>query len=242
MRQTLNKTKNTSGMQKLHKEQAYLRLSIKIQRNGRTPMGLKNIVTSALRTGVRALIHKVKIPGTHSSNSRKEITRQAQSTASPTFAGSYHVSAHNNSWYPQPGSPPVEWKVSEHGLPPFDYSPNHDGGPDPGEIAWTWVPYQENNGRGKDRPVIALAMDGDYVIFAQLTSKDHADHRIRKDRYGTWWMDIGSGAWDPQGRASEVKLNILWIVHESHIRRMGSALDAKIYSNVVTAIQKIHTS
>ena len=104
------------------------------------------------------------------------------------------------------------------------------------------MPYEENDGRGKDRPVIILAVDGEYVIFAQMTSKDHADHGIRKDKYGTWWMDIGTGAWDPKGRPSEIKLNILWIVHESHIRRMGSALDADIYSEVVTTIKKIHTA
>ncbi|GAB5080487.1 hypothetical protein ARTHROSP310_36360 [Arthrobacter sp. AD-310] len=27
-----------------------------------------------------------------------------------------------------------------------------DGEPDPGEVVWTWVPYQEDHGRGKDRP------------------------------------------------------------------------------------------
>lgn len=175
----------------------------------------------------------------------RSLRKTSQQTSSPPITSSAvsHRNANDkNSWYPKPSERPVRWKVSEHGLPPFDYAPNHDGAPDPGEIAWTWVPYEENDELGKDRPVIVLAMDADYVIFAQLTSKDHADYGIRKDRYGTWWMDIGSGAWDPQGRASEVKLSILWIVHESHIRRMGSALDIEIYSDVVTAIQKIHTS
>ena len=29
------------------------------------------------------------------------------------------------------------------------YSPSADGDPDPGEVIWTWVPYVENDGRGK---------------------------------------------------------------------------------------------
>ncbi|MGW2658988.1 type II toxin-antitoxin system PemK/MazF family toxin, partial [Streptomyces sp. NPDC001478] len=33
------------------------------------------------------------------------------------------------------------------------YAPDRDGDPDPGEIVWTWVPFEENDGRGKDRPV-----------------------------------------------------------------------------------------
>jgi hypothetical protein len=37
------------------------------------------------------------------------------------------------------------------------YAPDRDGAPDPGEVVWTWVPYVENDGRGKDRPVLILA-------------------------------------------------------------------------------------
>src|SRR5690349_5900749 len=39
------------------------------------------------------------------------------------------------------------------------YSPTTDGDPDPGEIVWTWVPYEENDGRGKDRPVVIVASE-----------------------------------------------------------------------------------
>lgn len=34
------------------------------------------------------------------------------------------------------------------------YSPEMDGDADPGEVVWAWVPYEENDGRGKDRPVV----------------------------------------------------------------------------------------
>ena len=27
-----------------------------------------------------------------------------------------------------------------------EYSPAHDGDPDPGEIVWTWVPFEEMGG------------------------------------------------------------------------------------------------
>ena len=36
----------------------------------------------------------------------------------------------------------------------FDYRPRRDGKPDPGEVVWAWVPFEENDGRGKDRPVL----------------------------------------------------------------------------------------
>jgi hypothetical protein len=39
------------------------------------------------------------------------------------------------------------------------YSPETDGAPDPGEIVWTWVPFEEDDGRGKDRPVLVVAVE-----------------------------------------------------------------------------------
>src|SRR4051812_11044880 len=38
----------------------------------------------------------------------------------------------------------------------ISYSPEADGSPDPGEIVWTWVPYQEDHSQGKDRPVLVI--------------------------------------------------------------------------------------
>ena len=54
------------------------------------------------------------------------------------------------------------------------YSPITDGDPDPGEIVWTWVPFEERDGRGKDRPVLVVAAErGGTYLAVQLTSKPH---------------------------------------------------------------------
>ncbi|WP_372521259.1 type II toxin-antitoxin system PemK/MazF family toxin [Marinobacter nauticus] len=52
------------------------------------------------------------------------------------------------------------------------YAPAPDGEPDPGEIVWTWVPYEEDHSRGKDRPVLIVGHDGPYLLVLMLTSKD----------------------------------------------------------------------
>jgi hypothetical protein len=39
------------------------------------------------------------------------------------------------------------------------YSPNLDGRADPGEVVWTWVTYEEDPSRGKDRPVLVVGRD-----------------------------------------------------------------------------------
>jgi hypothetical protein len=89
----------------------------------------------------------------------------------------------------------------------FDYRPRRDGKPDPGEIVWAWVPFEEGDGRGKDRPVLVISRDGDTLTGLMLTSKDHDRDAADEARWGRYWMDIGSGAWDRQGRPSEVRLD-----------------------------------
>ena len=38
----------------------------------------------------------------------------------------------------------------------WTYDPNPDSEPDPGEVVWAWVPYQENPHRGKDQPLLVI--------------------------------------------------------------------------------------
>src|SRR6476661_9761294 len=79
--------------------------------------------------------------------------------------------------------------------PDVEYRPRDDGRPDPGEIVWAWVPYDENDGRGKDRPVLIVARDGGTLLGLTLTSKDHDRDAADEARRGRYWMDIGSGPW-----------------------------------------------
>ena len=53
------------------------------------------------------------------------------------------------------------------------YEPHPDGEPDPGEVVWAWVPYEDDPSQGKDRPVLLVGRDGDVLLGLQLTSKDH---------------------------------------------------------------------
>lgn len=116
------------------------------------------------------------------------------------------------------------------------YDPHPDGRPDPGEIVWAWVPYEDDPTQGKDRPVLIIGRDGAERSWAlQLTSKDHQGDAAREERAGRRWMDIGSGAWDRQGRPSEVRLNRLIEVDAQAVRREGAVLDRRRYDAVIRA-------
>ena len=106
------------------------------------------------------------------------------------------------------------------------YAPDRDGAPDPGEIVWTWVPFEENDGRGKDRPVLVVARERTGSLLAvQLSSKQH-----RMDRE---WVALGSGPWDRSGRPSWVNLDRVLRVHEDGMRREACALDRGRFNLVV---------
>ena len=51
----------------------------------------------------------------------------------------------------------------------IEYSPDLDGDPDPGEVVWTWVPYEDDPNQGKDRPVVIIGRIGDDLAVARGT-------------------------------------------------------------------------
>jgi hypothetical protein len=120
------------------------------------------------------------------------------------------------------------------------YSPEADGLPDPGEVVWTWVPYEDDPSRGKDRPVLVVGRTGAELLCLQLTSKDHDRDAQDEERHGRYWLDIGSGGWDREGRPSEVRLDRLLRLRESEVRREGAALDRDVFDAVVLAARNHH--
>ncbi|MFE4638497.1 type II toxin-antitoxin system PemK/MazF family toxin [Streptomyces sp. NPDC056773] len=146
-----------------------------------------------------------------------------------------HQSNHSNGHVEQPGRDGVtataEADPNAIGPVQTSYAPDRDGDPDPGEIVWTWVPFEENDGRGKDRPVLVVAREASGTLLAvQLSSKRH-DH----DRE---WVPIGTGPWDSAGRESWVDVDRVLRVHEDGMRREACALDRTRFQLVVDRLRE----
>lgn len=120
----------------------------------------------------------------------------------------------------------------------LQYAPRADGRPDPGEVVWAWVPFEEDHSRGKDRPVLVIARDGDALLGLMLTSKDHDRDHDQEARQGRYWLDIGSGAWDRENRASEVRLDRILRLDPATVRREGAVLDRATYDRVAVGVRR----
>jgi hypothetical protein len=118
------------------------------------------------------------------------------------------------------------------------YAPRDDGRPDPGEVVWAWVPFEEDYSQGKDRPVLVIAHHGAYLLGLMLTSKDHDRDQEKDARHGRYWLDVGTGAWDPQSRPSEVRLDRVLQLDPAVVRREGAALDRSTYDKVAAGVRR----
>lgn len=105
------------------------------------------------------------------------------------------------------------------------YAPHLDGRADPGEIVWTWVPFEEDPSNGKDRPVLVVGRDSHTLLGLMLSSNP-----VRGNDPD--WVGIGAGTWDHQGRDSWVRLDRVLDVPEDGIRREGAILPRKLFDVV----------
>ena len=136
----------------------------------------------------------------------------------------------------RPANPAGGYPGDFRGQVDIRYAPHPDGEPDPGEIVWAWVPYEEDHSQGKDRPVLLIGRDGPWLLALQMTSRDHDRDEEQERRAGRVWVDIGSGAWDRQGRPSEVRVNRVLRIDPDRIRREGAVLARERFDAVAEGV------
>lgn len=126
-------------------------------------------------------------------------------------------------------------------LPPegvvrVEYSPRMDGDPDPGEVVWVWVPYEEDPTQGKDRPVVVIGRRGRALVGVPLTTR--SDDREAQ-------IEVGVGDWDPQRRVSYARIWRMLDVDPDQMRREGAIIDRARFDLIVAAVDQyydVHTS
>ncbi len=112
-----------------------------------------------------------------------------------------------------------------------EYAPHRDGDPDPGEVVWAWVPFEEDPTLGKDRPVVIIGRHGDDLSGVALTTRRTG----RGDQ-----VEVGSGTWDPQGRPSYANVDRLLDIDPAEVRREGAVLSRRRFDVVIQAVDRLH--
>lgn len=110
------------------------------------------------------------------------------------------------------------------------YAPELDGRADPGEVVWTWVPYEEDPRQGKDRPVLVVGRNSRTLYALMLSSQSHRDGQRN-------WFALGPGAWDGEHRPSWVRLDRVLTMREDGIRREGAILDRPRFDRIGQALR-----
>jgi hypothetical protein len=116
------------------------------------------------------------------------------------------------------------------------YAPQRDGDPDPGEVVWAWIPYEEDPNTGKDRPVVVVGLapagSEDDLVVVPLTSRDHGNDPD--------FFAVGSGAWDRERRPSYVRMDVAYAVEPAGVRREGATLDRDRFMALADALRARH--
>lgn len=111
-----------------------------------------------------------------------------------------------------------------------EYSPDIDGNADPGEVVWTWVPYEDDPSKGKDRPVVIIGRSGKDLAGVPLTSKNNGHGAVA----------VGTGGWDRSGRPSYAKVDQLLRIQPDAVRREGAVLGRSHFDEVVAGVARFH--
>ena len=111
------------------------------------------------------------------------------------------------------------------------YAPERDGDPDPGEVVWGWVPYEDDPTMGKDRPVLVVGYaddTGKRLLAVPLSSKNPEHKRDAHE-----WVSVGVGGWDRELRESFANADRLLRYDADEVRREGAALARDRFDAVV---------
>jgi hypothetical protein len=110
------------------------------------------------------------------------------------------------------------------------YAPDRDGDPDPGEVVWAWVPYEDDPAQRKDRPVLVIGYDGrgGRLVAVPLSSRDPAHKRDAGE-----WVPVGAGSWDHERRESFANADRVLRYAPGEVRREGAALPRDRFDAVV---------
>ena len=111
------------------------------------------------------------------------------------------------------------------------YAPDLDGRADPGEIVWTWVVYEDDPTRGKDRPVLVVGRDRRTLLGLDAVQPGAPRATTRTGSASA------AAAGTTRAGPSWVRLDRVLDVPEEGIRREGAILERETFEIVAARLR-----
>ncbi|MDR0284712.1 MAG: type II toxin-antitoxin system PemK/MazF family toxin [Propionibacteriaceae bacterium] len=127
--------------------------------------------------------------------------------------------------------------VSRVAGPTISYSPHPGPTPDPGEVVWAYVPYEDDPAQGKVRPVLLLGPHGKDFWSVYFSSVDHDLDEAQEAREGRYWVKVGRGSWDKHGRVSYARVDRLLTTRADRIDSRAEVLDKPRFDAVAAGVR-----
>jgi hypothetical protein len=162
---------------------------------------------------------------------RKGRTTATTSTKSAAEKARERITRNKRATRPRPKRAAERTRLPPEGVVTVEYSPRLDGDPDPGEVVWTWVPFEEDPEQGKDRPVVVIGRRNQGLVGVPLTTK-HNDREAQ--------IAIGTGDWDPKRRPSYARIWRMLDIDEHRTRREGAVLERDRFDDVIAAVDRYY--
>lgn len=138
----------------------------------------------------------------------------------------------------RPRQPASAYPGDFRGRTTLRYDPRPGNTADPGEVVWTWVPFEEDHTQGKDRPVLVVGTEGRWLLALPMTSKDHDRDAAQEASQGRYWVDVGTGGWDRERRESEVRVNRIVRVDPAQVRRIAERVSPEVFERVAAGVRR----
>ena len=103
------------------------------------------------------------------------------------------------------------------------------------------MPFEDNHGRGNDRPVQLIRRDVGALLGLMLSTHEHDRGAADEARHGRHWVDVGTGPWDRQGRPSEARVDRVLRIEPGDVRREGARLGRDRFDEVAAGVRRFHS-
>ena len=135
---------------------------------------------------------------------------------------------------------PTSYPGDYDGLPTLTFDPHPGDLPDPGEVVWAFIPFEDDRHVGKDRPTLVIGREAGtkWLVGLPLSSVDHDADLRQEAKQHRYWENIGRGVWDAKGRESFVRLDRIVRVDPLRVRRIGGAVTEDVFWAIAASLRR----